>query len=273
MKPLNLFTFATSLLFLCCNNTGSGEQAQSAVTWEAIPVIPWKVVASFRHDSTFFTEGLFFHNGLLYESTGSPDDMPELRSMIVTTELHTGKNTLKTELDKYHYFGEGITLLNGKVYHLTYKNRTGFVYDANTFKKLQSFPVRSIEGWGLTNDGKYLIMSDGTSDLTYLDSATLKPAKTLTVTENRKLVTGLNELEVINGAIYANVWPGNTLVKIDAATGKITGKLDLTELAAKEKTTDPDNQVLNGIAWDAAGDKVYITGKLWSHSYELQFAH
>jgi glutaminyl-peptide cyclotransferase len=193
--------------------------------------------------------------------------------MIGIEDMNTGKIDKKVELDRNIYFGEGIAFFKDKLYQLTYKNRVGFIYDAITYKRLDSFRYKNAEGWALTADETSLIMSDGTNTLTWLDPVTLKPVRTLLISQSGSLLDSLNELEYINGYIYANRYLQNYIVKIDPATGKVIGRLDLTPLAQKEHAKNPNTDVLNGIAYDAENDKIYVTGKLWSGIYELKFDH
>jgi glutamine cyclotransferase len=230
----------------------------------------YEVVNTFPHDTTAFTEGLLLHQGQLYESTGSPTEMPRIRSLIGTVDLKTGKLVEKIELDKSKYFGEGMVILNDKIYQLTYTTKVGFVYDAKTFKKLQEFTFPSQEGWGLTTDGTHLIMSDGTSQLTYLDPTTFKTVKTLQVKFNYDPLVNLNELEYIKGVIYANIYTTNSIVRIDEATGQATGILDLTALTNQVKSKYPNALELNGIAFNSATGTIYVTGKLWPSIFELK---
>lgn len=225
----------------------------------------------FPHDTTLFTEGFLFRDGLLYESTGSPD-FPRTKSMIGTMNLVTGKFDKRIELDK-KYFGEGISFANGKLFQLTYKNQIGFIYDAKSFKKIGEFKYNNLEGWSLTTNGKDLIMSDGTSNLTIIDPGSCKPIRTLSVTQNGLPVDLLNELEYIKGFIYANVWQSNFILKINPGNGKVIGKLDLSSLTLEAKNKNPNADVLNGIAYDSAADKIYVTGKMWPGIYQLNFPH
>jgi len=160
-----------------------------------------------------------------------------------------------------------------KLYQLTYKNQVGFIYDAKSLKQVGTFNYANSEGWGMTSDSTYIIMSDGSDKLTYLDPADMKPVKTLSVTENGEPRNNLNELEFINGYIYANIWMKNFIVKIDPASGKIVGKLDLSSLTLEATTKNPRADVLNGIAYDPTTDKVYVTGKLWPNIYQVEFSH
>jgi len=265
-----------SLLFFGCNNNPPGNSANNETS--NTPVVPnltinYAYVNSYPHDTSSFTEGFLFHEGNLFESTGATSSLPQTRSLFGSVDLMTGKIDVKAELDKQKYFGEGITFLNGKVYQLTYQTKIGFVYDATTFKKIKDFTFPSEEGWGLTTDGKNLIMSDGTNTITYLDPETLLPIKTISVTENGYVKDNLNELEFINGYLYANIWTTNTIVKIDTTSGKITGEIDLTSLADEAKNIYPGSLEMNGIAYDSATDKILITGKMWPKIYEIKFRH
>jgi glutamine cyclotransferase len=239
----------------------------------AIPNISFQVVKTFPHDTTLFTEGLTVHDGQLYESTGSPQELPQCESMVGPIDTLTGKMQKKIELDKNTYFGEGIVFIKGKLFELTYKNHVCFVYDAKTFKPEGQFNFDNNEGWSLTTDDSVLIMDDGTDKLTFIDPTTYKPIRKLQVIQNGVPRDSLNELEYIKGYIYANIWQNNTIVKIDPATGKVVGTLDLTNLVFDARNKYPTAEVLNGIAYDKADDKIYVTGKLWPTIYEIYFPH
>lgn len=259
-----------SLLFYViagCRNTQQVTVPKS----EGLPIISHYVTNNFPHDTNLFTEGFLFHAGRLMESTGAPLDLENTQSLIGVQNLGTGKLSVKVTLDKSKYFGEGIAVLNGKLYQLTYKNQLGFIYDASTFKKISEFKYANLEGWGLTTDDKSLIMSDGTDNLTYISPNTMSPLKTISVTENGQSLTRINELEFIKGYIYANVYGTNFIVKIDPSNGDVVGKLDLSKVFVTEKNMNPAALEMNGIAYDPIADKVYITGKLWSHIYEIDF--
>jgi glutamine cyclotransferase len=229
------------------------------------------VAAAYPHDVNSYTEGLLVHEGKLYESTGSPEDMPDTRSLLGVLDLTNGKIDVKAEIDR-NLFGEGIVFLHDKLYQLTYKSQKGFVYDAKSFKKTGEFAFSSAEGWGMTTDGQQLIMSDGTNLLTWLDPVSFKVAKQIPVTENGSPVMRVNELEYIKGFIYANVYTTDRIIKIDPATGKVVGKLDLGSLTAEAKARNPGAMELNGIAYDSVANKVYVTGKMWSTIYEIKFS-
>jgi len=178
----------------------------------------------------------------------------------------------KVEIDKKKYFGEGIVFLKDRVYQLTDTTHIGFVYDANTYKKLGSFSYDG-EGWGLTTNGRDLIMSNGSSNIYYREPSPFKIIKTLGVTDNNGPVQNINEMELINGYIYANQWQTDYILKIDTTNGKVVGRLDLTSLKTEAKTKYPFSEETNGIAYDSASNKIYVTGKLWPLIYEIQFEH
>ena len=223
----------------------------------------YKVINSFPHNTRFFTEGLEIKNGFLYESTGDNGT-----SAIYKINLKTGQVLQSVDLDK-QYFGEGITIFNDKIYQLTYKSQKGFIYDFKSFAKTGDFTFESEQGWGMTNDGKNLIMSDGTDILTYLDPVSLKPVKKLSVANQKGAVQYLNELEYTGGYIYANVYTTDIIVKIDASSGKIVAEIDLRGILG---TYNPSEQidVLNGIAIDQETGKMYVTGKFWPKIFEIE---
>ena len=236
------------------------------------PIISYTLVNTYPHDLNAFTEGFLFHEGKLFESTGAPENLPQTKSLFGIVDLKNGKIDTKVEIDKSIYFGEGISILNNKIYQLTYKNQTAFVYDAKTYKPIGKYSYQNREGWGLTNDGKNLIMSDGSNYLTYFDQ-NFNATKTLDVSENGYAVDYLNELEYINGFIYANIYQSHEIVKIDPSTGNVVGKLDLTSLFQTSKTKDINSLETNGIAYDSISDKILVTGKMWPSMYEIKFQH
>jgi len=262
-----------TLLVSCSPGDKQSESQARLAPNNVTPIINYSVVNSFPHDITSFTEGFLIHEGSLYESTGFTEEFPQTRSLFGEVDLKTGKINPKVELDKSKYFGEGITFLNGKIYQLTYKTKIGFVYDAKTFKKIHEFTFASKEGWGMTTDSTYLIMSDGTAILTYLDPSTFKPIKALHVEDENGPVINLNELEYIKGFLYANVYTTSYIMKIDPNNGKVVGRLDLTSLKNEQKIKSPGSLEMNGIAYNAENDKIYVTGKLWSNVYEIHFSH
>jgi glutaminyl-peptide cyclotransferase len=265
------FLLILSLLAACNHGDRSNTQAIDSNADNTPPIIDYTVMKLLPHDTTAFTEGLLFHDGQLYESTGTDTDMPiSRRSLFGTVDTSTGKIHPKVEIDRNKYFGEGIAFVDGKVYQLTYKTKIGFIYDANTFKKLGEFTFPSPEGWGMTTDGTNLIMSDGTSNITYLDPKTFRVVKTLNVNDNNGPVSNVNELELIHGYIYANQWQTDNILKIDTSTGKVLGRLDLGPIAAEARNKFAGSEVLNGIAYNPASGLLYVTGKLWPTIYEIK---
>jgi glutaminyl-peptide cyclotransferase len=242
--------------------TGCGGKKEETAA-SATPVISYKVKTTWPHDMDAFTQGLVIHNGVLYESTGQ-----EGKSWIGVVDITTGKPDKKVILDD-RYFGEGIAILNNKIYHLTYTTKIGFVYDLKTYKKLREFTYPS-QGWGITHDGKNLIMSDGSHKLTYLDTTSLQAVKTVEVTEDNLAVDNINELEYVDGFIYANQWQTNNIFKIDAVSGKVAGRMDLTSLAQNAKLRNSQADVLNGIAYHAGTKLFVVTGKNWPSYYVIQ---
>lgn len=223
----------------------------------------YELVNSYPHNESSYTEGLEFHDGFLYESTGENG-----KSMLLKNNLKTGKSVQSIKLaDKY--FGEGITILNNRIFQVTYKTKIGFVYNIENMAVIDSFHFESEQGWGMTNDGQNLIMGDGTNILTYLDPVNYQPVKKIQVYDDKNPVVYLNELEYSEGYIYANVWTTNLIVKIDPKTGKVISKIDLDGiliLSNQEKPVD----VLNGIAIDPLTKKMYITGKYYSKIFEIK---
>jgi glutamine cyclotransferase len=269
MKTRLISFVLVAIMITTCNNNES-----ETTNWNtSAPNINYTFTNYYPHDINSFTEGLLFHNGELYESTGATENLLQTKSLFGKVDLKTGKINTLVELDRTKYFGEGISFLNGKVFQLTYKNEIGFVYDAIHFKKIREFTIPTNEGWGLTNDGFNLIMSDGTNILTFIDPETLRVIKKLDVTENGFSISNLNELEYIKGYIYANIWTTNFIVKIDAKDGKIIGKLDLTILTHEARELYSNSKELNGIAYDSITDKILVTGKLWPKIYEIKFSH
>ena len=226
-----------------------------------VPVYGYQVVRSYPHDRAAFTQGLIVRNGFFYEGTGMNG-----QSALRKVRIETGE-VLQVQPLEEHYFGEGITEFNGAIYQLTWKNGVGFVYDAATFALQRRFSYKG-EGWGITHDGTRLIMSDGTARLRLLDPATLQETGSLTVRDGGRPVLQLNELEFINGEIFANVWSSQRIVRISPTDGKVTGWIDLAGLLSPAERANAD--VLNGIAYDAATDRLFVTGKWWPRVFEIK---
>lgn len=265
IKKLSRVIFLTLLLAACAKEKQHSESSNA----KEIPLMNYAHVADYPHDQQAFTEGLLFHEGKLYESTGA-SNVEGTRSLFGEVDLTTGEIAVKAELDLETYFGEGITFLNGLVYQLTYTSRKGFVYDAKTYELVGEFTIPSKEGWGMTTDGKSLIMSDGTNELTYLDPETLLVSRKIKVREGYYARDLLNELEYVEGHIYANVFTTNEIVKIDPKNGNIMGKLDLTEYANDARNTSPEALEMNGIAYHPEKKSFFITGKMWPKIYEIK---
>ncbi|TKC07558.1 glutaminyl-peptide cyclotransferase [Pedobacter frigoris] len=227
----------------------------------------YKIIKTYPHDTSSYTQGLEYHNGRLLESTGK-----EGHSTLRWVDISSGKALQKTDLDK-QYFGEGSTLVGDKIVMLTYKTNTGMVYDAKTFKQLSTFPYQtSREGWGLCYNGKQLIMSDGSNRLYFMDKDTYKDQHAIDVYDNEGMVDSINELEYIDGKIYANIYTKNYLVVIDPSSGIVEKKIDLSGLLEDgyfKTEEDISNNVLNGIAWDKQGKRLFVTGKKWPKLFEI----
>jgi len=273
MNKLLLVSFLSLSTIVACQNNPSDQNStnSSSPALSEPASLAYTVINVFPHDTTSYTEGLIYHNGQLYESTGHTDSYPSSQSQFGTVDLKTGKISTKVHLDNSKYFGEGICFLDGKVFQLTLDTpRVCFVYDAKTFRKLNEYPLNS-QGWGLTTDGSSLIRSDGSSNLYYHDPANFKLIRILGVTDNYGPINNLNELEYIDGYIYANKWQTNYIYKIDPASGKAIARADFTQLVEETRHRYETAEYLNGIAYDSAARKVYVTGKLWPNIYEIKF--
>lgn len=222
------------------------------------------VIRSYPHDTDAFTQGLVFHNGALYESTGLYG-----RSSLRRVDLKTGRVEKVHNLPG-HLFGEGITILNGKIFQLTWKAGTGIIYELDSFS-IAGFFDYPFEGWGITNDGKSLIISNGTNVLFFYDPSSLEQAGKIEVSHNGTAVNLINELEYIDGKIYANIWKSSKIISIDPVTGKVTDWYDLSKLQSMVNMTGPVN-VLNGIAFDKQNDRVFVTGKFWPRLFEIKLS-
>ena len=227
-----------------------------------VPVYGYEVVNTFPHDPEAFTQGLIFHDGALVESTGL-----ERHSTLRRVELQTGKVLQRVDVPR-DFFAEGMTLFNGKIYQLTWKGEKGFVYDPRTFEKTGEFTY-SGQGWGLTHDADSLILSDGTPRIRFIDPADNRVRRAINVTDGGRAVSQLNELEYVKGEIFANVWHQNRVARIDPQTGRVTGWIDLSGLLKPGDVSD-EEAVLNGIAYDESGDRLFVTGKLWPKLFEVR---
>jgi glutamine cyclotransferase len=228
----------------------------------ATAVYGYEVVRTYPHDPGAFTQGLIFLDGFLYESTGLNG-----HSSVRKVKLETGEVLQRKDVEA-RYFAEGLTDWQGTLVQLTWQTRIGFVYDLATFAQTRTFGYLG-EGWGLTHDAARLIMSDGSSNLRFLDPATLTETGHVAVTDRNQPVTRLNELEFIKGEVYANVWGTDSIVRINPDTGQVTGWINLAGLLPAADRT-PGADVLNGIAYDVARDRLFLTGKQWSKLYEIR---
>ncbi len=231
-------------------------------------VYTYEIINIYPHDKGAYTQGIEFHDGFLYESTGRKG-----QSTLRKVELETG-NVLKKVDVAPAYFAEGMTILDDKIYQLTWQSKKGFIYDLNQFKQVGTFDYgQSSEGWGLTNDGKKLIKTDGTEKIWFLDAKTLKETGYIEAYTNEQRVKDLNELEFINGKIYANKWQSNILLIMNPVNGAIEGIADLNGLekeVSKTQKLESTDDVLNGIAYDKVNDRLFVTGKHWGKLFEIK---
>jgi glutamine cyclotransferase len=247
-----------------------GENSEATTRIELVSnvqpkLIKYTIVNTYSHDTTQFTQGLEFYKDTLYESTGQ-NGTSHFRKF----DYKTGKVYKQVDLDKA-YFGEGITILNNKVYQLTWTEKTGFIYNANTLKLEKTFPYdKDIQGWGLTNDGKYLYQSDGTEKIWRMDPVTQKMLDHINVYSGSSKIKAVNELEWINGKIYANVWQKDAIAIVDPATGAVDGILDMSGLRKLVHVTPED--FLNGIAYNPKTKTIFITGKNWDKMFEIKIS-
>lgn len=244
--------------------TGSvlaGQAVHKASTASA-PQYTYKIVKVFPHDPGAYTQGLVYKEGFLYEGTGLNG-----RSSVRKVHLESGEVLQRVDLPP-EFFGEGIALLGGKIFQLTWKSGIGFIYNARDFHLLRKFSYPG-EGWGLTTDGRILYMSDGTPEIRLLNPETLKEIRRIKVHDEASEISELNELEFVNGEIFANIWQTDRIARISPRTGKVVGWVDLSGILSPmyRRTTDA---VLNGIAYDAQGKRLFVTGKLWPNIFEIR---
>lgn len=247
----------------CSSIAQKGSLPDDIMKNSANPIkLSYEVINTYPHDPDAFTQGLVYKDGYLYESTGRNG-----QSSIRRVELTTGRVLQKFDVAQ-EYFAEGLTIFNNRAYQLTWQNHIGFIYDEKTFDLKGSFNYEG-EGWGLTHDGKSLILSDGTNKLRFLNPETFAVERTVDVVHDNRPVTQINEIEYVKGMILANIWQTDLIVIIDPQSGKIIGKADLSGLLpASDRTSSTD--VLNGIAYDSTGDRLFVTGKLWSKLFQIK---
>lgn len=227
-----------------------------------VPEYTYKIVNTFPHDPQAYTQGLVYNDGFFYEGTGLNG-----RSSLRKVRPETGEVLQRVDLPP-EFFGEGIALLGGKIFQLTWKAHAGFIYDARDFRQLGQFSYPG-EGWGLTTDGRVLYMSDGTPEIRVLDPATFKEKRRIRVHDGATAIQELNELEYINGEIFANIWQTDRIARISPRTGKVLGWVDLAGILSPVYRRTPD-AVLNGIAYDQKGKRLFVTGKLWPSIFQIQ---
>ena len=256
------------LVLAACGRAPSSAPAQqpqppAAQPQARAPIQGFRVVNTYPHDPRAFTQGLFWLDGNLYESTGQVGE-----STIRRVDLESGRVLQTTDIPSGQ-FGEGIVNWGDQIVSITWQGGIGHRWDRRTLRHLSEWSYPG-EGWGLTQNGRDIIMSDGTAELRFLDPETLQERRRVTVTLNGRPVTQLNELEWVRGEVFANVWMQPAIIRIDPASGNVTGIVDLTSLA--QQNGGPRDDVLNGIAWDPATDRLFVTGKYWSRLYEIELA-
>jgi len=266
--PKRLLTLGAHQLKITAKNNTQGVSEDERVLYVLSDVTPasWSLVLKnqYIHNDSSFTQGLAFSEGKLFEGTGDPNGIGA--TMIGEVDLNTGKILRKKNVAA-PVFGEGITIVGNELFQITWQNNTCYIYDKKTFAPLRQYTYAG-EGWGLTYDGTYIIMSDGSETLTFRDPKTFKEIKTIQVYTHEGAITKLNELEYIDGFIYANIWTSNLIAVIEPSTGKVIATIDATEAVQKGKG---NGEVLNGIAYNQKTGKTYITGKFWTSLFEVAF--
>ena len=250
----------------CNNNTDKPYDPTLEVV--KTPLIKYSIIAEYPHDTSAYTQGLEFHNGKLYEGTGDYKN-----SALQIADYKTGKVERKHVMGTDSIFGEGITVFKNKIYQLTWRSHIVYVYDIKNIDKPITTFKWPYKGWGLTNNGADLIISDGSANLYFVNPDNFKVKSTISVTDNAGNVNYLNELEYVDGFVYANVYESDHIIKIDPSSGHVVGKIDLTGIIQKFAPgyiPEPNDEVLNGIAYDSTSKKMFITGKRWPKMFELK---
>ncbi len=273
-EPINIITHQFSSpghINVCLKVTDSEGEMDIATHQIAVSGIPlidstlnytYRIVNTYPHDTEAFTQGLSYYNDYLYEGTGSYG-----QSALRKVDLESGEVVRQIDISS-DYFGEGIAVFENNIYQLTWLSKKGFIYTINNFESLGEFAYKT-EGWGLTHDGDHFILSDGSSRLQFLDSQTFQVQHSLSVIDKDGPVSNLNELEYINGSIYANIWYSDWIIIINPENGYVTGKVDLSGLL-KPEDISPDTNVLNGIAYDSKNHRIFVTGKRWPKLFEIE---
>lgn len=270
IEGIEINTLGNSIISVEAVKTDGVSNTQTKTLQTLSNIVPekftYKIVNTYPHSKDYFTQGLEFHDGYIYEGTGENG-----ASGIYKVNLTSGEAVQSVELNE-KYFGEGITVLNNKIYQLTYRAKKGFVYDFNSFALIDSFQFSSVtnEGWGLTNDGKNLIMSDGSQFLTWINPNDFSVVKRIEVGNNKTIYKSVNELEYINGTIYANVYTTEMIVQIDPETGRILSEISFPNMIKMYHHQKDRIDLMNGIAWDEKNNRLFVTGKLWPKLFEIE---
>ena len=252
-----------TLFFIACKEKKPNSSADQSLQTK---IMSYSIIQAYPHDTSSYTQGLQFYQGELYEGTGNYG-----KSALRHVDLKTGRPKFEVKLES-RYFGEGITILRDTVYQLTWQEKKVFVYTLSNFRKIREFNV-NFEGWGLTNDGTNLIVSNGSGELFFYRPHDFTLLRTQVVTETGSPTFNLNELEYIDGYVYANQYTYPYLLKIDPVTGVVVAKADFTEMWNRNRSLYAKADVPNGIAYDSEKKKIYVTGKWWPELYEIQFSH
>jgi glutaminyl-peptide cyclotransferase len=264
---MKLFSLCSFLFFALqsCNNTSATQTNDDANSTNPVAELKpqYEIVAQYPHNTTSFTEGLEFMDSILLESTGQNG-----QSNVFKIDPTTGKELQKIALED-KYFGEGITAINNKIFMVTYQTEKGFVFDSKTLKKLKEFSYKG-EGWGLTNDGKQIIMSNGSNNLSYRNATTFAEENIKAIFDENGPLGNINELEYADSFVYANIWQTNYIVKIDPSRGKVVNKYDFTSLVNQYIINTPNVDVMNGIAYNKKSKTFFITGKNWPLLFEVK---
>ncbi|MFC1956670.1 glutaminyl-peptide cyclotransferase [Chloroflexota bacterium] len=260
--PIGYLSLLLLAAVLSCAPSPEMNDSQDKLTSQSVPTCTFRIINTYPHDRDAFTQGLVFENGILFEGTGK-----YAKSSLRRVDLISG-NVLQVHALPDEYFGEGMTVFRDTIIQLTWRSQKGFVYDKNSFEVLREFTYER-EGWGITHDGKNLIMSDGTSTLYFLDANTFEISGHIQVHDDDKQINNLNELEFIDGQIYANIWRTENIAIINPYDGRVTGWIDLTGILPPQSDDKPVD-VPNGIAYDASNGHLLVTGKLWPQLFEIE---
>lgn len=271
MKIGSPFAFCLALLSLTACGNNDEQATNHSAPAGSVQNISYSIAGAYPHDTASFTQGLAFYKGQLFEGTGNLG-----KSKLMKIDLQTGK-ALATQSIPANFFGEGVTVLNDTLYQLTWQNKVVLAYTMQDLKQVREFNIAT-EGWGITNDGKNLIVSDGSSNLYFYEPSTFRLLRTQSVSMDETPISNLNELEFINGFVYANQWQTPYILKIDPSSGLVQARLDFSALVSRVQSKIPGHDTgneatLNGIAYNDSTRKIYITGKLWPELYEVQFEH